>query len=60
MTKPLRLADLHAMLEKWMPASAQPLPLRPVRSKPHAAADAADRRVTGAADSRSRPSISTC
>jgi PAS domain S-box-containing protein len=28
MTKPLRLLDLHAMLKKWMPADAQPLPLR--------------------------------
>jgi PAS domain S-box-containing protein len=28
MTKPLQLADLHAMLRGWMPAEAQPLPLR--------------------------------
>jgi PAS domain S-box-containing protein len=28
MTKPLRLGDLHAMLLKWMPAGARPLPLR--------------------------------
>lgn len=27
MTKPLQLADLHAMLQKWMPANAQPKPL---------------------------------
>jgi two-component system sensor histidine kinase/response regulator len=32
MTKPLRLGDLHAMLAKWMPAGAQPLPLRPVKA----------------------------
>ncbi len=28
MTKPLLLSDLHAMLTRWMPADAQPLPLR--------------------------------
>ncbi|MEO8524595.1 MAG: PAS domain-containing protein [Caldimonas sp.] len=28
MTKPLRLGDLHAMLARWMPAGALPLPLR--------------------------------
>ena len=32
MTKPLPLADLHAMLRQWMPATAQPLPLRPLKS----------------------------
>jgi PAS domain S-box-containing protein len=32
MTKPLRLGDLHAMLEKWMPAHSQPLPLRAVKT----------------------------
>jgi PAS domain S-box-containing protein len=32
MTKPLQLADLHAMLQKWMPADAQPLPLRPAQA----------------------------
>jgi PAS domain S-box-containing protein len=28
MTKPLLLSDLHAMLTKWMPREARPLPLR--------------------------------
>ena len=31
MTKPVRLLDLYAMLKKWMPKDAQPLPLRTVR-----------------------------
>jgi CheY-like chemotaxis protein/HPt (histidine-containing phosphotransfer) domain-containing protein len=34
MTKPLQLTDLHAMLRKWMPASAQPRPLRPTTAGP--------------------------
>jgi PAS domain S-box-containing protein len=32
MTKPLQLGDLHAMLKAWMPAGAQPLPLRAIKS----------------------------
>jgi CheY-like chemotaxis protein len=31
MTKPLPLADLRTMLQKWMPATAQPLPLRSLK-----------------------------
>jgi signal transduction histidine kinase/CheY-like chemotaxis protein len=31
MTKPLPLAALHEMLQKWMPATAQPLPLRSLK-----------------------------
>jgi signal transduction histidine kinase/DNA-binding response OmpR family regulator len=34
LTKPLPLADLHAILRKWMPATAQPLPLRPQKPSP--------------------------
>jgi CheY-like chemotaxis protein/HPt (histidine-containing phosphotransfer) domain-containing protein len=34
MTKPVPLADLHAMLQKWMPAAAQPLPLRQPKASP--------------------------
>jgi PAS domain S-box-containing protein len=32
MTKPLQLADLHAMLQKWMPGDAQPRALRAVKT----------------------------
>ena len=32
MTKPLRLGDLHAMLAKWMPAGALPVPLRRLKA----------------------------
>jgi two-component system, sensor histidine kinase and response regulator len=31
MVKPLQLIALHAMLQKWMPAESQPLPLRAAR-----------------------------
>jgi len=32
MTKPMQLVDLHAMLQKWMPSSCKPLPLRKPRT----------------------------
>jgi two-component system sensor histidine kinase/response regulator len=31
MTKPMQLVELHAMLQKWMPGSSKPLPLRKPR-----------------------------
>ena len=32
MTKPMQLVELHAMLQKWMPSSSKPLPLRKPRT----------------------------
>ena len=49
LSKPVRLADLQAALEKWLPAVAEPAPVEPM---PGCRADAAHAEFSGAAGMR--------